>query len=282
MSLRPRGRPEETADAAIYYDTSEAKKYAVNSRMVKIQRQMAERCLELLELPPDQRHLLLDLGCGSGLSGEAISDANHIWMGCDISPDMLAVAQARESDGDLFHSDLGQGLYFREGMFDGAISVSTLQWMCSCSQKNHNPWRRLHRFFESLYRCLKRTGRAVFQLYPKNSEQLEMIVDMAKRAGFQASLMIDNPDNTGKSKKYYLLCGATVVDNPDRHKENSETCAAPTISFAKKSGVGKRRKKKKSKGGKAWVMEQKDKRRRRGKEVAKDSKYTGRRRGPKF
>jgi 18S rRNA (guanine1575-N7)-methyltransferase len=69
------------------------------------------------------------------------------------------VAKARSSEGDLFHSDLGQGLYYRDGMFDGAISVSTLQWLCSCPEKCHNPWRRLHRFFESLFRCLKRGSR---------------------------------------------------------------------------------------------------------------------------
>jgi len=111
-----------------------------------------------------------------------------------------------------------------------------------------------------------------------------MIVDMAKRAGFHTALMIDNPDNTGKSKKYYLICGATVVQNPDRDKKNTnaETCTAPTISFSRDSKVGKRKKKKIPKSGKAWIMQQKEKRRKRGKQTAKDSKYSGRRRGPKF
>ena len=42
---------------------------------------LTERALELLALPDDQQpKLLLDLGCGSGLSGEALSDAGHIWV----------------------------------------------------------------------------------------------------------------------------------------------------------------------------------------------------------
>ena len=28
-------------------------------------------------------------GCGSGLSGEALSEAGHLWVGLDISPAML-------------------------------------------------------------------------------------------------------------------------------------------------------------------------------------------------
>lgn len=50
---------------------------------------MSERALELLSLEPDKPHLLLDIGCGSGLSGEILSDAGHVWIGMDISKSML-------------------------------------------------------------------------------------------------------------------------------------------------------------------------------------------------
>lgn len=49
---------------------SEAGKYTQNSRIQAIQTAMAQRCLELLALPDDdQPRFLLDIGCGSGLSG---------------------------------------------------------------------------------------------------------------------------------------------------------------------------------------------------------------------
>jgi len=52
---------------------------------------MADRALELLALPEGGRaQLILDLGCGSGLSGAAISRAGHYWLGMDISQSMLS------------------------------------------------------------------------------------------------------------------------------------------------------------------------------------------------
>ena len=53
---------------------------------------MADRAIDLLALPEGQPALLLDVGCGSGLSGECISNRGHHWIGCDISPSMLNIA----------------------------------------------------------------------------------------------------------------------------------------------------------------------------------------------
>ena len=50
---------------------------------------MGERALELLNLKPDQPALLLDIGCGSGISGEVLTEHGHTWIGLDISRDML-------------------------------------------------------------------------------------------------------------------------------------------------------------------------------------------------
>lgn len=49
---------------------------------------MAYRALELLNLPPGPAYLL-DIGCGSGLSGEILEEEGHFWVGMDISPSML-------------------------------------------------------------------------------------------------------------------------------------------------------------------------------------------------
>lgn len=66
----------------------------------------------------------------------------------------VAVAQEREVEGDLFLHDMGEGLGFRPGTFDGVISVSALQWLCNADKKTHHPPRRLYRFFSSLYACM--------------------------------------------------------------------------------------------------------------------------------
>lgn len=52
-------------------------------------------------------------------------------QGMDISPAMLGVALEREVEGDLCLQDLGQGLPIRPGTFDGAISISAVQWLCN-------------------------------------------------------------------------------------------------------------------------------------------------------
>lgn len=103
---------------------------------------MTYRALELLALPPDQPAYLIDIGCGSGLSGEILDEEGYIWAGVDIAPSMLGmssvdimllqyalnlwkeVALEREVEGDLFLQDIGQGFGFRPGSFDGAIRLA--------------------------------------------------------------------------------------------------------------------------------------------------------------
>jgi 18S rRNA (guanine1575-N7)-methyltransferase len=127
---------------------------AINSsRMIYIQSQMTERAIQLLGIPSDSGPLrFLDIGCGSGLSGNTNTDANcplnpklvssfwvcvcvcvcvcvgavltnlgHNWVGVDISPSMLGVARQREAEGDVICLDMGHGLPFRPGSFDGVI-----------------------------------------------------------------------------------------------------------------------------------------------------------------
>ena len=50
---------------------------------------MTYRALELLNLPPDEPAFLLDIGCGSGLSGEILDEEGYNWVGVDIAPSML-------------------------------------------------------------------------------------------------------------------------------------------------------------------------------------------------
>lgn len=60
-----------------------------SSHIIQIQNEMSERALELLALPEDAECLLLDIGCGSGLSGDVLSEHGHTWIGMDISESML-------------------------------------------------------------------------------------------------------------------------------------------------------------------------------------------------
>ncbi|KAE8622385.1 hypothetical protein XENTR_v10005219 [Xenopus tropicalis] len=202
-------RPEQTGPPELFYNETEARKYTQNSRMIEIQTQMSERAVELLSLPEDQPCFLLDVGCGSGLSGDYISEQGHHWVGIDISSAMLDVALEREVEGDLICGDMGHGIPFRPGTFDGCISISALQWLCNADKKTHNPPRRLFCFFSTLYSALARGSRAVFQLYPENAQQLELVTAQAMRAGFTGGMVVDYP-NSAKAKKFFLCLFAGV------------------------------------------------------------------------
>jgi 18S rRNA (guanine1575-N7)-methyltransferase len=104
-------RPEGTRPPELYYDDKEAEKYNSSSRIINIQAEIAQRAIELLVLPAGRPSYILDIGCGSGLSGQELELAGHYWAGCDISRDMLNVASERESvTGDFVHHDMGLGI----------------------------------------------------------------------------------------------------------------------------------------------------------------------------
>uniref|UniRef100_A0A6G1SEG1 18S rRNA (guanine-N(7))-methyltransferase n=1 Tax=Aceria tosichella TaxID=561515 RepID=A0A6G1SEG1_9ACAR len=199
-------RPEHIAPPEIFYDYDEANKYSQNSRIMAIQESMTYRAIELLEFrEKDGSQLILDLGCGSGLSSQCIEEMGHKWVGVDISEAMISVARERHKDEELqdlqiVKSDLGDGLPFKPGSFDGAISISALQWLCNADKSNHSPAKRLLNLFSTLYTCLTREGRAVFQFYPENAKQVELINQQALKAGFMGGIVIDNPEST-KAKK---------------------------------------------------------------------------------
>lgn len=63
--------------------------------MIGVQREITERAIELLRLDSSTPALVLDVGCGSGLSGKVLEERGHVWVGCDVSRDMLHVANER-------------------------------------------------------------------------------------------------------------------------------------------------------------------------------------------
>jgi len=274
-------RPEHQAPPEIFYGIDEAAKYTNNTRIMNIQAEMSERALELLNLPPDQPSYLLDLGCGSGLSGECCEEQGHTWVGLDISQAMLDVARERELEGDLACSDLGEGLPFRAGAFDGAISISALQWLCNADKRHHKPHKRLYTFFCSLYACLSRGSRAVFQFYPENGEQVEMITSQSMKAGFTGGLVVDYPNST-KAKKFFLVLmtgGAQPLPKALGQEEGGEAMGA---RFEGRRERLKQMRGKSIKKSRDWILEKKERARKKGKDVRHDSKFTGRKRKDRF
>ncbi len=288
---------------------------------------MTQRALELLDLPGPS--FILDVGCGSGLSGEILTrsgttirrrrrqgdglgeaeeniekeeddddvdededdeedsdDDNslreeagngpHVWVGMDISPSMLDVALQRDVEGDLLLADMGQGVPFRAGTFDAAISISAIQWLCNAESSDTSPQGRLARFFNGLYAALRRGGRAVCQFYPKNDTQRAMITQAAVRAGFGAGILEDDPGT--KNLKVYLVL--TVGGSGDITGVVSRMDGVDVLDGRSRASgkVGKHGKGEVQKGSKAWIAKKKEQMERKGKIVKASSKYSGRKR----
>jgi len=276
-------RPEDTLAADIHYDDTEARKYTTSSRIQNIQASMTRRALELLDL--DGPSFILDIGCGSGLSGEILSQVPedeggpHTWVGMDISGSMLDVALQRDVEGDLLLADMGQGVPFRAGTFDAAISISAIQWLCNAESSETSPAGRLSRFFNGLYSSLRRGGRAVCQFYPKNDVQKQMITSAAVKAGFGAGLLEDDP-NTKNVKVYLVLTvGKSATAGGDITGVVEGMDGVDVVDVRKKGSSGKGQIKK---GSKAWIVKKKEQMERKGKIVKATSKYTGRKRRIQF
>ncbi len=207
-----------------------------------------------------------------------------IVQGTDISPHMLEVATEKEVEGDLCLHDLGHGVPFRMGTFDGAISISAVQWLCNADTSAHDPRKRLRRFFETLYASLAKGARAVLQIYPKNTEQASMITNAAMRVGFSGGLVVDFPHST-RAKKYFLVLmvgGSAAV--PQGKMEGDDMYEEQEAATHVKVHDRKTRHRKGDKvKGKAWVLRKKEQQRNIGQaDVRPDSKYTGRKRKDRF
>jgi predicted TPR repeat methyltransferase len=73
---------------------------------------------------PDRDTRLIDLGCGTGLAGDALSDLGYGNIdGVDFSSEMLAVARARDCYSNLAVGDLNAGLDIPDSAYAAAVSV---------------------------------------------------------------------------------------------------------------------------------------------------------------
>lgn len=267
-------RPEEIAPAEIFYNDDESFKYTSNSRVQMIQAKMTLRALDLLNLDNEEPHLLLDVGCGSGLSGEILTEEGFNWIGMDIAPSMLAGALDRNVEGDLFLGDIGNGVPFRPGTFDAAISISVIQWLCNADSSNVEPRKRLLTFFNTLYASLVKGGKFVAQFYPKNDDQTKSILDAAKVAGFGGGLIIDDPESK-RNKKHYLVLTAGI-------SERTVNLAGAEMDVPELKQKLNRKALKQLESKKDYINRKREVMRRRGRKVAHESKFTARKRRPRF
>lgn len=246
-------KPEEQfLPAEEYYRKPQS--YSHLTRIRNVQREITQQCLEFLSLKKES--LILDIGCGTGISGSELANEGHHWIGCDISIDML-----KENENDencaiaLLNTDIGNGLPFLPASFDAAVSVSCIQWLFHNRNLQEGRYH-ARKFFTSLRSVLKMNGKAVCQFYSIHNDHTTILIEESKRAGFYSVI-----EQTGEGKhiKKFL-----------------------TLDCAKEIKIKKQTKNKKIDLIKRKITKMKEKRLRKGLEVSRDSKYSGRKRAKKF
>ncbi len=76
---------------------------------------------------PDRDARLIDLGCGTGLAGDALSALGYGSIdGVDFSAEMLAVARGRDCYSHLAVADLNANLDIADGAYAAAVCVGVL------------------------------------------------------------------------------------------------------------------------------------------------------------
>ena len=79
--------------------------------------------------PPPPGSRVLDVGCGTGLSGLALRDVGFTDLdGCDFSPPMLERADATGVYRRLFEADLNEGLDIADATYDAATAVGVFSF----------------------------------------------------------------------------------------------------------------------------------------------------------
>ena len=192
--------PEDYVLPEVYYSKERAKQYEQNSRIQQIQREMALRALEILEIQPPA--LFLDVGCGTGLSMQVLNEQGFEGVGIDIAEPMLAIA--RQKGLKVKKADFTIEIPFDSNHFDFVVSISTLQWIFH-GFKPEVILEKCKRTAAEIHRVLKPGGRAIIQFYPKNEEQLRLAGKIFRKIKFQVMQIIDEPD-IPKRRKVFLLC----------------------------------------------------------------------------
>jgi predicted TPR repeat methyltransferase len=87
-----------------------------------------KRCAKALAgFTPEQDLALLDVGCGTGLSGKHLSDTGFTRIdGCDVNPEMLKVAETRGVYDKLWLSDAKNPFPFEDGTYDAITAIGVI------------------------------------------------------------------------------------------------------------------------------------------------------------
>eukprot|EP00929_Paragymnodinium_shiwhaense_P033894 TRINITY_DN18526_c0_g1_i3.p1 TRINITY_DN18526_c0_g1~~TRINITY_DN18526_c0_g1_i3.p1 ORF type:complete len:375 (+),score=43.18 TRINITY_DN18526_c0_g1_i3:144-1127(+) len=208
-------------DADKYYDGDRAAGYTERNRGPQLA--LTRRTLQLCGLetvdelqnrrlpgdtrPPREALLMVDLGCGSGLStvfAQQLLPAQQYAagiIGLDLSSEMLRADSWREAAdveaplrGERLRADLAQPLPFREGVFDVAYSVGAVHYIAE-DASHRSSSERLATFLSSLRKMI----------CPSSSQR-------RRRACVCQAFLAKAPEAASRFQAAALKCGWGVCD----------------------------------------------------------------------
>ena len=204
MGKNKQKRP--TTDA--YYG-SEADEYGSSRWMARNQIQTTLLAIKLLnaeelggstELSLGES-MVLDIGCGTGYSTDAILSTYLNTIGIEISRDMLVQAAARTA-GIWIQADM-RHLPLRNTIFDSIISISAFNFASSGAHSLQEVKDLIRSAVTNVERVLTHHGKVVIEFYPTKAEEPLFLAEF-KRIGMEGGLMIHEPQ-TKREKKFLLL-----------------------------------------------------------------------------
>ena len=197
-----RERPEDLfKNVSDYFNAETLTNYAESKSMMRTQRKITFRALELLELKND-RALILDAGCGPGFAAIYLNELGYKTVALDIISEFL-----KYYDIEYLNPILADMCYppFKPDSFDSIISISALQWVIR-DVKSESERIILTNLFVSFYQILKPESKMIVQFYPKSTIIMDYIADIVNsKTNFKGNFIIDNPNNPKKRKIFLLL-----------------------------------------------------------------------------
>jgi len=197
-----RKRPEELFEnVSDYFNAETLTSYAESKSIMRTQKKITIRALELLELK-NICPLILDAGCGPGFAAAYLNELGYKTVALDIISEFL-----KYYDIEYLNPILANMCYppFKPDSFDSIISISALQWIIR-DVNSESERLILTNLFVSFYQILKPKSNMIIQFYPKSTAIMDYIADIINnRTNFKGNFIIDNPNNPKKRKIFLLL-----------------------------------------------------------------------------
>ncbi len=197
-----RKRPEDLFEnVSDYFNAETLTNYAESKSIIRTQKKIIIRALELLELK-NRHSLILDAGCGPGFAAAYLNELGYKTVALDIISEFL-----KFYDIEYLNPILADMCYppFKPDSFDSIISISALQWIYK-NIENAIMRSNLINLFKSFYKILKPNSKAILQFYPKTNAVMENIGRIIKEnTQFSGNFIIDNHNNPKKRKIFLLL-----------------------------------------------------------------------------